>query len=92
MNNYFRITSYYPESNISFIVDSNGKFDSLGAFSSFLLKKRCKIIQIGREENFQDGNITKIQPCEKLVLRSCGFGKPERNDGIIAVNGKYYKH
>ena len=91
MNNYFRITSYYPESDISFIVDSNGKFNSLGEFSIFLINKGCKIIQIGREENFQEGNITKIEPCEELVLRACGFGKPERNDSIIAVNGKYYK-
>ena len=91
MNNYFRITSYYPDSNISFIVDSYGKFTSLGDFSLHLLKKGCKIIQIGRAENFQDGNITKIAPTEELVLRACAFGKPERNDGVITVNGKFYK-
>ena len=62
MNNYFRITSYYPEANISFIVDSHEKFTSLADFSLYLLNKGCKIIQIGRAENFQDGNITKIHP------------------------------
>ena len=91
MNTYFRITSYYPESNIGFIIDSNGKFNSLGEFSAFLVKKQCKIIQVGRAENFQDGNIDKIQPSEELVIRACGFGKPERNDGMIIVNGKCYK-
>ena len=91
MNNYFRITSYYPDSNISFIVDSNGKFNSLGEFSLFLLNKGCKIIQIGRAENFQDGNIIKIEPTEELVLRTCAFGKPERSGGVITVNGKFYK-
>ena len=91
MNNYFRITSYYPDSNIGFIVESNGKFTSLGEFSSYLIKKDCKIIQIGRAENFQDGNITKIKPCDKLILRACAFGKPERNNGVITVNGKFYK-
>ena len=91
MNNYFRITAYYPAANVGFIVDSNGKFDSLGAFSLFLIEKGCKIIQIGRDENFQDGNITKIEPNEELVLRACIVGKPERNDGVITVNGKFYK-
>ena len=91
MNNYFRITSYHPDSNIAFIVDSNGKFNSLGDFSLFLIQKGCKILQIGRAENFQDGNITKIEPCDKLILRACAFGKPERANGTITVNGKFYK-
>lgn len=91
MNNYFRITSYYPDANIGFIVDSYGKFTSLADFSLYLLNKGCKIIQIGRAENFKDGNITKIEPCDKLILRACAFGKPERNNGVITVNGKFYK-
>ena len=91
MNNYFRITSYYPALDICFIVDSNGKFTSLGEFSAYLIKKDCKILQIGRAENFQDGNITKSEPCDKLILRACAFGSPERNNGTITVNGKFYK-
>ena len=91
MNNYFRITSYYPASDICFIIDSNCIFTSLGEFSAYLIKKDCKIIQIGRAENFQDGNITKIEPCDKLILRACAFGKPERINGVITVNGKFYK-
>ena len=91
MNNYFRITSYYPDNDISFIIDSYGKFNSLADFSLFLLEKGCKILQIGRAENFQDGNITKIEPTEELVLRACAFGKPDRNNGVITVNGKFYK-
>ena len=90
-NNYFRVTAYYPAGNVGFIVDSNGKFASLGDFSLFLIEKGCKITQIERAENFQDGNITKIEPCEELVLRACMIGKPERNDGVITVNGKFYK-
>ena len=91
MNNYFRITAYNPIHDISFIIDSNGKFDSLGDFSAFLIKKNCKIIQIGRTENFQDGNIFKIEYCNNLVMRACMFGKPERKNAIIAVNNRYYK-
>ena len=91
MKNYFRITSYYPNANVGFIVDSNGRFETLGEFSLFLIGKGCKIIQIGRAENFQDGNITKIEPHEELVLRACMIGKPERSNGVITVNGKFYK-
>ena len=91
MKTYFRITAYHPDSNICFIIDSNGKFNSLGDFSLFLLRKGCKILQIGRAENFQDGNITKIEHSEELVLRACSFDKPERNNGVITVNGKFYK-
>ena len=91
MNTYFRITAYHPANNIGFIVDSNGKFNSLGDFSLFLIEKGCKITQIGRAENFQDDNIKKIEPCEKLVLRACIIGKPKRENGVITVNGKFYK-
>lgn len=90
-NNYFRVTAYYPTGNVGFIVDSNGKFTTLGDFSLHLLSKGCKIMQIGRAENFQDGNITKIEPCEELVLRACMIGKPERANGVITVNGKFYR-
>lgn len=91
MKNYFRITAYYPATNISFIIDSNGKFTELGAFAAYLTKNGCKVIQIGRAENFQDGNFTKIEPSEQLILRACAFGNPERNNGVITVNGRFYR-
>ena len=91
MKNYFRITVYSPTHNVTAILDSNGKFDSLGDFSTFLIKKDCKIIQIGRAENFQEANITKIEYCKNLVMRACMFGKPERKNGIITVHNRYYK-
>ena len=91
MKNYFRITAYYPANNIGFIIDSNGKFAELGTFATYLIKNDCKIVQIGRAENFQDGNFDKIKPTEQLVLRACAFGKPERNNDVITVNGRFYK-
>ena len=36
MNNYFRITAYHPKKNICAVFDSNGKFEKLWQFSSFL--------------------------------------------------------
>ena len=91
MKDYFRITAYYPATNISFIIDSNGKFTELAAFATYLIKNECKIIQIGRAENFQDGNFPKIEPNGQLVLRACAFGKPERNNSTITVNGRFYQ-
>ena len=91
MKNYFRITAYHPTNNISFIIDSNGKFTELGAFAAYLIKNGCKVIQIGRAENFQDGNFSKIPPSEQLVLRACAFGNLERNNGVITVNGRFYR-
>lgn len=87
---YFRITAYYPNANIGFIVDSNGKFEELWQFSAFLVKKGCKILHVGRDEKFQDGNIPKIEPCEELVLRACQNGKPEPVNGVIDINGRRY--
>ena len=40
MNNYFRITGYYPKADVCFIMDSFGKFNELYDFSSYLIDKR----------------------------------------------------
>ena len=42
MKNYFRITTYSPEENISAIVDCYGKFDQVWQFSAYLVKKNSK--------------------------------------------------
>ena len=60
MSNYFRVTGNYPEKNVTFIADSNGKFEKLWQFSSFLVKKGCKVIAISSEDKFLDGNIQKV--------------------------------
>ena len=91
MKNYFRITAYHPANDINFIMDSNGRFTELGSFAAYLIKNGCKVIQIGRAENFQDGNFSKIEPTEQLVLRACAFGNPERNNGVITLNGRFYR-
>lgn len=43
MKNYFRITTYSPEENVSAIVDCYGKFDQVWQFSAYLVKKKFKI-------------------------------------------------
>ena len=39
MANYYRITAYHPEKNISVIMDSYGMFEKLWQFSAFLVEK-----------------------------------------------------
>ena len=51
MANYFRITAYHPTENLSVIMDSNGLFEKLWQFSSFMVSKGFKIIEVGGETN-----------------------------------------
>lgn len=91
MKNYYRITTYFPEENVSAIVDSYGKFDELIAFSTFLVSKNFKIRAISREQNFEFGNIPKAQLDEtRLILRACQTGEPIIDGKRIEVNSKYY--
>ena len=44
MANYFRITAYHPAKNICAIFDSNGRFEKLWQFSSYLVQNGFKIV------------------------------------------------
>ena len=91
MTNYYRITAYHPDENISAIFDCYGMFEKKWQFSSFLVTKGFKVLEVGSADDFADGNITKTEPeKDKLILRSCGKGKPVYNGNTVEVNGKYY--
>ena len=91
MNNYFRITAYHPDENISAIFDCYGMFEKKWQFSSFLVTKGFRVLEVGSADDFADGNLTKTEPeKDKLILRSCGKGKPVYNGNTVEVNGKYY--
>ena len=88
--NYYRITGYYKEDDVCFIVDSNGKFEKLWEFSSYLIKKDVDIIEVGRLENMIDINIEPAkEDNESIFLRANTDGKPEYTEQII--DGKNYK-
>ena len=91
MANYFRITAYNPNEDVGMIVDSNGKFEKLWQFSAFLVSKGFKILAVGNETIFTEGNIPKTEESDKLFLRACMKGKPELNGSVIEVNGKSYE-
>ena len=62
MANYFRITAYHPTENFSVIMDSNGMFEKLWQFSSFMVSKGFKIIEVGGEGKFNEGDMPKVEP------------------------------
>lgn len=87
---YFRITAYHPAENISAIMDSFGKFDKLWKFSSFLITKGFKIIEVSTNEKFIDGDLPCIsEDNEHIILRACGNGQPQTLD--CKINGKTYR-
>lgn len=78
MSNYFRITGYYPEQNFCFIIDSNGMFEKLWQFSSFLIQKGIKVLEVSKEEQMLDVNIKKVKyDSNHIFLRANSKGKPE---------------
>lgn len=91
MANYFRITAYNPNEDVGMIADSNGKFEKLWQFSAFLVSKGFKILAVGNETKFSEGNIPKTEESDKLLLRACMKGQPVQNGTTIEVNGKSYE-
>ena len=90
MENNFRITGYCKDNDFSFIVDSNGKFEKLWQFSSYLVQKGIEIVEVSKAENILDVNITPAQQDNiNLILRATADGRPEYIDQY--VNGTNYK-
>ena len=91
MANYFRITAYHPTENFSVIMDSNGMFEKLWQFSSFMVSKGFKIIEVGGEDKFNEGDMTKVEPDNThVIVRACKSGLPEITGNRITVEGKSY--
>ncbi len=84
MNNYFRITGYWSENDICFIIDSNGMFEKLWQFSSFLIQKGIKVLEASKEEQMLDVNIKKVKyDNNHIFLRANSKGKPEYKEETI---------
>ncbi len=89
MTQYFRITGYSPEHNVCFIMDSNGMFEKLWQFSSFIIQHGCKVLEVSTDEKFLDINIEKAEKdTTHVLLRACSEGKPNYVDKKI--DGKTY--
>ena len=90
MSNYFRITGYCESEDFCFIFDCHGCYEKLWQFSSFLVQKGLKVLEVGNDSKFTDGNIDRIDECaNKIFLRANADGKPEYVPQTI--NGITYK-
>lgn len=79
MANYYRITAYHIEKDISIIMDSFGLFERKWQFSADLIKKGFDILEVSDDSQFLDGNIERLteEYPDKFVLRAYVEGKPE---------------
>lgn len=91
MADYFRITAYHPVENITAIMDSNGMFGKLWQFSAYLVNKGFRIIAVGGEDKFSDGDFPKAEYDNVHVfLRACKSGELVITGNRITVEGKSY--
>lgn len=91
MANYFRITAYSPVEDVGMIVDSNGRHEKLWQFSAELVAKGFKILAVGNDAKFTEGNIPKTKESDKILLRACMKGTPVQNGSLIEVSGRSYE-
>ena len=72
-------------------MDSNGMFEKLWQFSAYLIQKGFKIIEVGNEEKFDEGDMPKAErDAVHIILRACKSGQPDIRDNRITVEGKSY--
>ena len=79
MNNtqYFRITAYSKDLDISGIFDCHGMFERLWQFSSFIVNKGFEVIEVSNGDKFLDGNMPKVEhDPDKIILRAQQNGRP----------------
>ena len=90
MANYYRITAYHPTEDFSFIVDSHGRFENLWQFSSYLVNKGVKVLEVANGDTFLDGNMKRAKEhSEYLYIQSAQRGQPTRT--TVTVDGKTYR-
>lgn len=94
MKNYFRITAYHKNLNISMIMDSYGKFNELWEFSAYLVAKGFSILEVHRANKFTDGNFPKAeQDNEHVILRAAQYGMPDiqtSGSKTVTIAYRYY--
>ena len=90
MANYYRITAYHPTEDFCFILDSHGKFEKLWQFSSYLIGKGVKILEVANEDTFLDGNMKRApEHPEYIYIQSAQRGQPTKT--TLTVDGKRYR-
>ena len=90
MANYFRITAYFPAEDFCFIVDSHGRVEKLWQFSSYLVNKGVKVLEVANGDTFLDGNMKRAKEHPVyLYIQSVQRGQPTKT--TVTVDGKTYR-
>ena len=90
MANYYRITAYYPTEDFCFIVDSHGRFEKLWEFSSYLVSKGVKILEVANGDMFLDGNMKRAKEHPGfLFLQAACKGQPIMKN--TTIDGTTYR-
>lgn len=91
MANYYRITAYHKEKDISIIMDSYGYFEKKWQFSADLIRRGFDIIEVSSDEQFININIDKLveEKPNKLILRALAEGSPKYLE--YDIDGATYK-
>ena len=88
---YFRVTIYHPAEDVSAIIDSNGYFEKLWQLSATLVQKGFKILEVGADDRFLEGDLPKAEADRQhLLLRACKTGKPDYTNSVVQIGGKGY--
>ena len=88
---YFRVTVYHPAEDVSAIIDSNGYFEKLWQLSAALVQKGFKILEVGTDDRFLEGDLPKAKADNKhLLLRACKAGRPDYINGTVQIGEKHY--
>ena len=95
---YYRITAYHSDEDISVILDSFGKFETLWDFSASLVSHGFKIITLCRAEAFAESTFPLIEKTDKFAVRAIGKGLPDIDEFVynnrkcraITVGDKIY--
>ena len=88
---YFRVTVYHPAEDVSAIIDSNGYFEKLWQLSASLVQKGFKILEVGADDRFLEGDLPKLEAdSQHLLLRVCKAGRPDYTNGVVQIGGKGY--
>lgn len=85
MANYYRITAYHKEKDISIIMDSYGYFEKKWQLSADLIRRGFDIIEVSDDTQFLDGNIERLREpiFIKLILRAQSLGHPQITEQFI---------
>lgn len=87
---YFRVTAYLEVRDLTVIFDANGMFEKLWQFSSYLIEKGFKILEVGNRDKFIDVNIEPIDfDKDHITMQAYSKGKPQYIDHTI--DGEIFK-